>query len=137
MHARLRSLASPCSAERRTPAAERTRAQDPADNTLAPFTLAGWTPDPAVAAVLCGLDTSINYTKLSKAFNYLLRNDGCAFLVTNEDSTYRTLGMSPSTSDRTALICVTDHKYEMRQLHIFKQMVDKGAWCYRPYVPRS
>ncbi|KAL1674639.1 tRNA synthetases class I-domain-containing protein [Schizophyllum commune] len=37
---------------------------------------------------------------------------------TNEDSTYRTL----------------DHKYEMRQLHIFKQMVDKGL-IYRKYRP--
>ncbi|CAL1709743.1 unnamed protein product [Somion occarium] len=61
---------------------------DPADNTLEPFTLANWTPDPAVGAVLCGLDTSINYTKLSKAFQYLLRDPACLFLATNEDSTY-------------------------------------------------
>ena len=40
--------------------------------------------------MLCGLDTSVNYTKLSKAFNYLLRNEGCHFLMTNEDSTYPT-----------------------------------------------
>ncbi|OJT05892.1 4-nitrophenylphosphatase [Trametes pubescens] len=63
---------------------------DPADNTLASFSLANWTPDPTVGAVLCGLDTAINYTKLSKAFSYILRNEGCAFLVTNEDSTYPT-----------------------------------------------
>lgn len=43
-----------------------------------------------MGAVLCGLDTAINYTKLSKAFSYILRNEGCAFLVTNEDSTYPT-----------------------------------------------
>lgn len=59
------------------------------DNTLAPFSLEHWTPDPAVGAVLCGLDTSVNYTKLSKAFQYLLR-PGCAFLATNGDSTYPT-----------------------------------------------
>lgn len=64
--------------------------QDPADNTLEPFSLASFTEDPSVGAVLCGLDTSINYTKLSKAFNYLIRNPGCAFLATNTDSTYPT-----------------------------------------------
>ena len=63
--------------------------QDPADNTLAPFSLEGWTPDPAVGAVLCGLDTAMNYTKMSKAFQYLLR-PGTQFLATNSDSTYPT-----------------------------------------------
>jgi len=61
---------------------------DPADCTVQPFSLANFTLDPDVAAVLCGLDTTINYTKLSKAFQYLTRNPGCHFLVTNEDSTY-------------------------------------------------
>lgn len=61
---------------------------DPADNTLALFSLADFTPDPDVAAVVCGLDTNINYTKLSKAFQYLLRNDGCHFIATNGDSTF-------------------------------------------------
>ncbi|KAJ7639761.1 HAD-like domain-containing protein [Mycena polygramma] len=61
---------------------------DPGDSTLEPFTLANFTLDPDVAAVVCGLDTSINYTKLSKAFQYLTRNPGCLFLATNEDSTY-------------------------------------------------
>ncbi|KAH9929101.1 2-phosphoglycolate phosphatase [Epithele typhae] len=60
---------------------------DPADNVLGGFSLADWTPDPAVGAVLCGLDTNVNYTKLSKAFTYLQR-PGVAFLATNEDSTY-------------------------------------------------
>ncbi|KAK7469224.1 hypothetical protein VKT23_003713 [Stygiomarasmius scandens] len=61
---------------------------DPADQTLEPFSLENFTLDPDVAAVVCGLDTAINYTKLSKAFQYLTRNPGCQFLVTNEDSTY-------------------------------------------------
>lgn len=61
---------------------------DPADNTLEPFSLADFTLDPSVAVVLCGLDGSINYTKISKAFQYLTRNEGCLFLATNEDSTY-------------------------------------------------
>jgi len=61
---------------------------DPADCTLEPFSLANFTLDPDVAAVVCGLDTNINYTKLSKAFQYLTRNPGCHFLATNEDSTY-------------------------------------------------
>jgi len=59
---------------------------DPADNTLSvPGEIP---PDPSVAAVLVGLDTSINYTKLSRAFRYLHSNPECAFLATNEDSTY-------------------------------------------------
>ncbi|KAL0061305.1 hypothetical protein AAF712_011882 [Marasmius tenuissimus] len=61
---------------------------DPADCTITPFSLENFTLDPDVAAVVCGLDTAINYTKLSKAFQYLTRNPGCQFIVTNEDSTY-------------------------------------------------
>ncbi|KIM82733.1 hypothetical protein PILCRDRAFT_820034 [Piloderma croceum F 1598] len=63
---------------------------DPADCTLEPFSLANFTLDTKVGAVLCGLDMKINYTKLSKAFQYLTRNPGCQFLATNEDSTYPT-----------------------------------------------
>ncbi|KAF8624741.1 hypothetical protein AX17_007072 [Amanita inopinata Kibby_2008] len=61
---------------------------DPSDNTFESFSLAEFTPDPDVQAVVCGLDTNINYTKLSKAFQYLTRNPGCQFIATNEDSTY-------------------------------------------------
>jgi 4-nitrophenyl phosphatase len=38
--------------------------------------------------VLVGLDTSINYTKLSRAFRYLHSNPECVFLATNDDSTF-------------------------------------------------
>jgi len=55
---------------------------------LATFDLADFTLDPDVAAVVCGLDTQINYTKLSKAFQFLTRNPECLFIATNEDSTY-------------------------------------------------
>ncbi|KAF5351463.1 hypothetical protein D9757_012050 [Collybiopsis confluens] len=61
---------------------------DPADKTLESFSLENFTLDPDVTAVVCGLDTAINYTKLSKAFQYLTRNPDCQFIVTNEDSTY-------------------------------------------------
>jgi len=61
---------------------------DPTDNTLEPFSLAHFTLDPDVSAVVCGLDTAVNYTKLSKAFQYLTRNPGCQFIATNEDSTF-------------------------------------------------
>ncbi|KAG1847874.1 HAD-like domain-containing protein [Suillus subalutaceus] len=61
---------------------------DPADCTLEPFSLSSFSLDPDVQAVLCGLDLSVNYTKISKAFQYLTRNPGCRFLVTNEDSTF-------------------------------------------------
>lgn len=60
---------------------------DPADNTLKPPS-DGIPPDPSIGAVLVGLDTSINYYKLSKAFRYLHSNPACLFLATNEDSTY-------------------------------------------------
>jgi 4-nitrophenyl phosphatase len=66
----------------------RVHIQDPADCTLEPFSLSSFSLDPDVRAVLCGLDLSVNYTKLSKAFQYLTRNPGCQFLVTNEDSTF-------------------------------------------------
>ncbi|KAG1740544.1 HAD-like domain-containing protein [Suillus paluster] len=59
--------------------------------TIAPltlFSLSNFSLDPDVQAVLCGLDLSVNYTKLSKAFQYLTRNPCCRFLVTNEDSTF-------------------------------------------------
>ncbi|KAJ3909853.1 HAD-like domain-containing protein [Lentinula edodes] len=61
---------------------------DPVDKTLESFSLENFDLDSNVAAVVCGLDTTINYTKYSKAFQYLTRNPGCQFIVTNEDSTY-------------------------------------------------
>ncbi|KAF8508159.1 HAD-like domain-containing protein [Gautieria morchelliformis] len=61
---------------------------DPADNTLGPFSLKSFVLDPSVGAVPCGLDTSMNYTKYSKAYQYLTRNEGRLFLATNEDATY-------------------------------------------------
>jgi 4-nitrophenyl phosphatase len=65
---------------------------DPKDNTLGDFNLSEFEPDPDVVAVVCGLDRSINYTKLSKAFNYLYTNPSCLFLATNVDSTYPVAG---------------------------------------------
>ena len=59
----------------------------PEDNTLEPFSLSDFTNDPDVGAVLCGIDIHINYTKISKAFQYLRLNEGCMFLATNIDST--------------------------------------------------
>ncbi|EGO01859.1 hypothetical protein SERLA73DRAFT_177404 [Serpula lacrymans var. lacrymans S7.3] len=61
---------------------------DPADRTVEPFSLSNFTLDPEVGAVLCGFDPFINYTKLSKAFQYLSRNPGCHFLATNTDSSF-------------------------------------------------
>jgi len=61
---------------------------DPEDNTLEPFDLSKFILDSDVGAVVCGLDAQINYTKLSKAFQYLTRIPGCHFIATNEDSTY-------------------------------------------------
>lgn len=71
-----------------SPSAVAESAQDPADNTLESFSLAEFTKDPNVGAVVCGLDTKVNYTKLSKAYQYLQDDQNCLFIATNEDSTY-------------------------------------------------
>lgn len=77
---------------------------DPADNTLETFDLTKFHKDPAVKAVLCGLDTSINYTKLSKAFQYLLDED-VVFLATNMDTTYPgTGGLLPGAGSLTSVL---------------------------------
>ena len=53
--------------------------------------------------MLCGLDTKINYTKLSKALQYLHRNPACQFLVTNEDSTFPSAhGLLPGSGSLSA-----------------------------------
>lgn len=62
----------------------------PEDNTLDPFDLASFERDPDVKVVLFGGDPAINYTKLSKAFQYLQGSDGregCTFLCINLDNT--------------------------------------------------
>ncbi|KAI7907836.1 HAD-like domain-containing protein [Cokeromyces recurvatus] len=50
------------------------------------------TDDKEVGAVVIGLDTKVNYRKYAKAYAYLTRNEGCHFIVTNEDSTYPQFG---------------------------------------------
>jgi 4-nitrophenyl phosphatase len=76
----------------------------PSDNTLEPFDLSTFEKDTSVKAVLCGLDTSINYTKLSKAFQYLLDED-VIFLATNMDSTYPSNGgMLPGAGSLTSVL---------------------------------
>lgn len=56
--------------------------------------------DPSVAAVMCGFDMHLNYTKLCKAFKHITREGaegpvkanekggGCHFILTNDDSTF-------------------------------------------------
>lgn len=58
--------------------------------------------DPAVGAVLCGIDTALSYPKLAKAYRYITRpgatghvkagetGGGCHFVCTNEDVTFPT-----------------------------------------------
>ncbi|KAI9637914.1 HAD-like domain-containing protein [Dioszegia hungarica] len=48
--------------------------------------------DPSIGAVLCGFDAYINYKKYSKAYTYLKDNEGCHFLLTNQDATFPTNG---------------------------------------------
>ena len=52
-----------------------------------PFHLDTFVLDPDVGAVLCGMDTAVNHTKLSKALQYLTRIPGCFFLASNRDAT--------------------------------------------------
>lgn len=76
----------------------------PEDNTFAPFDLTSFQKDPDVKAVLCGLDTGINYTKMSKAFQYLL-DDDVLFLATNMDTTYpATGGLLPGAGSLTSVL---------------------------------
>ena len=76
--------------------------QDAVDNTLEPFSLANFTLDPVVAAVLCGRDVKIRYTKLSKAFQYLTHNPGCQFLVTNGSTFPSADGLLPGAGSISA-----------------------------------
>ncbi|KAG8803183.1 hypothetical protein FRC17_006231, partial [Serendipita sp. 399] len=78
----------------------------PKDNTLEPFRLETFQKDPAVKAVLCGLDTSINYTKLCKAYQYLQNGEEeCTFLATNVDSTYpQNGGLLPGSGSLSAVL---------------------------------
>jgi 4-nitrophenyl phosphatase len=55
------------------------------DNTLAPFDLSALKLDSNVKAVLCASDQALNYTKLSKAFQYLQGSDHCEFLCAAPD----------------------------------------------------
>lgn len=48
--------------------------------------------DAEVGAVICGFDMHINYKKIAKAHRYLLENEGCHFILTNDDSTFPTDG---------------------------------------------
>lgn len=48
--------------------------------------------DKEVGAVVIGLDTMVNYRKYAKAFHYLSKNEGCYFILTNEDSTFPQMG---------------------------------------------
>jgi 4-nitrophenyl phosphatase len=60
--------------------------------------------DPSVAAVMCGFDMHLNYTKLCKAFKHITREGaegpvkanerggGCHFILTNDDSTFPAAG---------------------------------------------
>ncbi|EPX72468.1 4-nitrophenylphosphatase [Schizosaccharomyces octosporus yFS286] len=48
-------------------------------------------PDPSIGAVLCGMDRHVTYLKYCMAYQYL-QDPNCAFLLTNQDSTFPTNG---------------------------------------------
>ena len=86
---------------------------DPSDNpslTPAPamLDLSTFRKDPNVGAVLCGLDTAINYAKLCKAFQYLHDDpleDRVKFLATNVDSTFPVKdGLLPGSGALTSVL---------------------------------
>lgn len=43
--------------------------------------------DPAVGAVVCGIDLNVNYIKLAKAYKHIMR-EGTHFILTNDDGTF-------------------------------------------------
>lgn len=53
-----------------------------------PFDFGSYVHDESIAAVLSCNDPNINYTKVCKAFQYLTRNAGCAFLASDGDATW-------------------------------------------------
>ncbi|KAH9817874.1 HAD-like domain-containing protein [Melampsora americana] len=66
---------------------------DPADNEfLELMDFSSVTTDKEIGAVLCGFDMHINYKKLAKAHRYLIENEDCHFILTNDDSTFPTDG---------------------------------------------
>ncbi|KNC86747.1 hypothetical protein SARC_01126 [Sphaeroforma arctica JP610] len=69
-----------------------------------PVAMENWEPDPEVAAVLFGLDTEMNYTKVTKATRYL-SNPDVKFIATNADMTFpfRTF-KAPGTGAMLALL---------------------------------
>lgn len=72
--------------------------------------------DPTIGAVLCGFDINLSqshfcgtvvelmsadYRKLANAFAALRDNEGCEFILTNQDATYPTGGtIFPGQSDK-------------------------------------
>lgn len=39
---------------------------------------------------MCGFDAHCGYTKYARAYRYLTENEGCLFILTNDDSTFPT-----------------------------------------------
>ncbi|EJU01483.1 2-phosphoglycolate phosphatase [Dacryopinax primogenitus] len=80
-----------------------TGGSDPLDCRAGPYELDAFTDDPSVKAVIVGLDQYLTYTKISKALQYLVRNEGCHFIATNDDSTYPAkLGILPGAGSMSA-----------------------------------
>ncbi|ORY28272.1 HAD-like domain-containing protein [Naematelia encephala] len=72
---------------------------DPEDNTfMSKDDFSVIKSDPSVGAVLCGFDIRINYKKLATAFSHLRDNEGCHFILTNQDPTYPTTQKSKDPS---------------------------------------
>lgn len=53
--------------------------------------IANLKPDPSIGAVICGLDTKVNYLKIAKGMSQL-QDKNTIFVATNIDSTYPTGG---------------------------------------------
>jgi len=62
---------------------------DPEDNILLKeMDFAGIQSDPSIGAVMAGFDTSVNYKKLAKAHRFLMDDEKCLFILTNDDSSF-------------------------------------------------
>jgi len=62
---------------------------DPKENQFhAAMDFSAVTADPDVGAVMCGFDSKTNYHKLARAHRFLRENEGCHFILTNDDSTF-------------------------------------------------
>eukprot|EP01125_Pyxidicula_operculata_P001226 TRINITY_DN11156_c0_g1_i1.p1 TRINITY_DN11156_c0_g1~~TRINITY_DN11156_c0_g1_i1.p1 ORF type:complete len:304 (-),score=50.40 TRINITY_DN11156_c0_g1_i1:24-935(-) len=84
--------------------------------------------DPMIGAVVVGLDTQVNYTKLAFANFHLLNNPDCLFLATNTDPTLPAEIVVPGAGSIVSMVeCSSGRKAQVigKPSQIFMQLVSE------------